>query len=307
MLLYLYSSYLYSSTYALLFVLFYLCPSIYALLLVLFILFVLLPPPCTTCSTCALLLYLHIHLSQLCIIYSFIFSLFNMLFLFVFIQLLQVAISTPPACFLSCINEVAHMCPRNQADIGCLCAKQAQVIGCLVDICPYGTFEASRDHYFGTCLEHEKPTYGNYPPDNSNPVATKTKPIITSAPTRFPSTATSAKPTKTKTITRTTSTSGPIATETRYYNDNDEEECDDKPNKQKHYQTDYDDCEWVEEQTTESDGTMIIIRKPIRVADKYLKSPYTDSRRRRIIIKRPKKTSYDNYNSNHNSNYDFQI
>lgn len=31
-------------------------------------------------------------------------------------------------------------------------------MGCLVDICPVGNFEASRDHFIGTCLEHKDPT-----------------------------------------------------------------------------------------------------------------------------------------------------
>lgn len=32
------------------------------------------------------------------------------------------------------------------------------LVGCLVDICPYGNFESARDHFFGTCLEHSKAT-----------------------------------------------------------------------------------------------------------------------------------------------------
>lgn len=62
--------------------------------------------------------------------------------------------ATPPACFLSCINELARSCPENQVDIQCLCSVKDSLLGCLVDICPYGNFESARDHYLGTCLEH---------------------------------------------------------------------------------------------------------------------------------------------------------
>lgn len=63
--------------------------------------------------------------------------------------------ATPPACFLSCINEVAHTCPLKHADYECLSNHRDSVIGCLVDICPYGKFESARDHFLGTCLEHQ--------------------------------------------------------------------------------------------------------------------------------------------------------
>lgn len=65
--------------------------------------------------------------------------------------------ATPPACFLSCTNEVAKSCPNGHADIRCLCTFHASVLGCLVDICPYGNFESARDHFEGTCLEHSAP------------------------------------------------------------------------------------------------------------------------------------------------------
>lgn len=77
-----------------------------------------------------------------------------------FLFLLTLVTATPPACFLSCINEVAHTCPREHIDIYTLCVKRDSVIGCLVDICPYGNFESARDHFLGTCLEHihDKPS-----------------------------------------------------------------------------------------------------------------------------------------------------
>lgn len=212
--------------------------------------------------------------------------------------LLSVVIATPPACFLSCINEVARLCPRAHLDIGCLCAKQEQVIGCLVDICPYGTFEASKDHYFGTCLEHKKPTYGNYPPDypsGSDPQYGYPNPQYGGYPDLDSECLESSSTKATKTITigksltyttpayTTISTpvySNPYAkpTETEYYTD--DESCEEDEEEEL-------DCEWEEEQTMEEDGTIIIIRKPIRVADKYLKPPYSDPKRRKVIIKRP--------------------
>ncbi|SGZ47202.1 CIC11C00000001789 [Sungouiella intermedia] len=65
--------------------------------------------------------------------------------------------ATPPACFLSCINEAARNCPRKHSDLRCLCRSQDILIGCFVDICPYGNFESARDHFLGTCMEHQVP------------------------------------------------------------------------------------------------------------------------------------------------------
>ncbi|CCE72945.1 Piso0_000552 [Millerozyma farinosa CBS 7064] len=73
-----------------------------------------------------------------------------------FLAAVRVA-ATPPACFLSCVSEVSRTCPHKLDDIPCVCAKKNVLIGCLVDICPYGVFDAARDHFLGTCLEHSKP------------------------------------------------------------------------------------------------------------------------------------------------------
>lgn len=70
---------------------------------------------------------------------------------------LALAIATPPACFLSCVNEVAHGCSRAQTDLECICNDKPAIIACLVDICPLGNFESARDHFLGTCLEHNRP------------------------------------------------------------------------------------------------------------------------------------------------------
>lgn len=70
-------------------------------------------------------------------------------------------ISTPPACFISCTSEIGRKCPGGLTDLTCLCSKEDDIVACLVDICPFGTFLSARDHYIGTCLEHGKPTITN--------------------------------------------------------------------------------------------------------------------------------------------------
>lgn len=96
--------------------------------------------------------------------------------------LFGVCLATPPACFLSCISEVARQCPGEHSDIRCICNKRDSVIGCLVDICPYGTFESSRDHFLGTCLEHQRDHYNppHLPPLVMHP-ATKSSAAVTTA------------------------------------------------------------------------------------------------------------------------------
>lgn len=62
-------------------------------------------------------------------------------------------IATPPACFISCINNIARWCPNHHLDFRCMCDNTPAVIDCLVDICPYGNFFGARDHFWGTCVE----------------------------------------------------------------------------------------------------------------------------------------------------------
>ncbi|KAI5970280.1 hypothetical protein CANMA_000632 [Candida margitis] len=77
----------------------------------------------------------------------------------------RLVISTPPACLLSCISEVSSKCERGWSSLSCVCNKEDQIVGCLIDICPFGNFNSARDHFLGTCLEHGKPTITNpYPP-----------------------------------------------------------------------------------------------------------------------------------------------
>ena len=82
-----------------------------------------------------------------------------------FLFYLRLAVATPPACFLSCINEMSYYCGNGHMDFSSLCAREETLIQCLVDICPYGTFLSARDHFLGTCMEHGKPSVTNpYPP-----------------------------------------------------------------------------------------------------------------------------------------------
>ncbi|ODQ79439.1 hypothetical protein BABINDRAFT_167298 [Babjeviella inositovora NRRL Y-12698] len=74
--------------------------------------------------------------------------------LFAVLVLSHTVWATPPACFLACIGEIARWCPNNHADIPCICENRASVVGCLVDVCPFTHFNAARDHFLGTCIEH---------------------------------------------------------------------------------------------------------------------------------------------------------
>lgn len=185
-----------------------------------------------------------------------------MLFIIYFISLV---VATPPACFLSCINEVAKSCEFNHRDLTCLCQKKDEIFGCLVDICPYGNFESARDHYLGTCLEHNRP-HSPYEGKESTSSETMTEDCDES--------------TKTSTIIvprPTPSTPLPEDCDKNH----DHFDCDENDDE-------YDSCEWEEEEHTDKDGYVIIIRKPINVPQKYLKPPYTAPKRRKVIIKHPK-------------------
>ncbi|ODV74108.1 uncharacterized protein CYBJADRAFT_162268, partial [Cyberlindnera jadinii NRRL Y-1542] len=69
----------------------------------------------------------------------------------------SLVVSTPPACFLSCIDHMARTCEESHTDFECFCDNSPSVLGCLVDICPYGTFFSARDHFWGTCVEMLEP------------------------------------------------------------------------------------------------------------------------------------------------------
>lgn len=85
--------------------------------------------------------------------------------LLIILVLTQCVYSIPPACFLSCIAEVSRTCRHSLRHLSCVCIREDQIVGCLIDICPFGNFNSARDHFLGTCLEHGKPTITNpYPP-----------------------------------------------------------------------------------------------------------------------------------------------
>lgn len=67
--------------------------------------------------------------------------------------LIGMGMSTPPACFLSCTNVISKWCDRDHSDFRCICDNSPSLVGCLVDVCPYGDFLNARDHFWGTCLE----------------------------------------------------------------------------------------------------------------------------------------------------------
>jgi len=73
--------------------------------------------------------------------------------LFPLLSLISIALATPPACFLSCVQVIARWCEFNHDDFRCICDNSPSLVGCLVDICPYGNFFSARDHFWGTCLE----------------------------------------------------------------------------------------------------------------------------------------------------------
>lgn len=222
--------------------------------------------------------------------------------------------ATPPACFLSCLSEASRKCPRNHADIACICDQKDLIIGCLVDICPYGTFESSRDHFLGTCLEHNKdvpapPPYTS--PDFDHPHSTSTS---TASPTAVPTPEypTPEYPAPEYPVPAPTPTPTPEPTlEPKYPDDSDceddkdheaETDCDsdkddyeeetdcgsdeDEPQDDNQEEEDV-DCEWEEEETVDKHGNVLIIRKPIKVPEKHRKKPSSDPIRRKVIIRRP--------------------
>lgn len=212
-------------------------------------------------------------------------------FFILLMPLISSVVATPPACFLSCVAESARTCTEGLSDVTCLCAAQSALIGCLVDICPYGTFESARDHFLGTCLEHEKPTYGMYPP-GYNPDKISHSKISTS--TKAPSsTATPSSPSATSTSTLTSQPMEPTSVPQPLPDPSDDgtcdkditydPECDEKPLNIGNY----DECIWEEERFTDENGYIIIIRKPVQVPDKY-KIPNSPLKRKKITILKPK-------------------
>ncbi|KAG7192545.1 uncharacterized protein KQ657_001642 [Scheffersomyces spartinae] len=197
--------------------------------------------------------------------------------------------STPPACFLSCINELSHQC-RSLSDITCLCGKSDLLLGCLVDICPYGTFESARDHYFGTCLEHK---YQINPPQGQSPPFWNPPPPVASPSVTFQTVSstittavTSSRPTPRPIITAfvSDSFSSPLNSSPNFPyaslstlalaspGESNLVELALPPTVDREYQ-DIEFCEWEETKSTDSQGNLIILRKPIDIPEKYKPAP----------------------------------
>lgn len=172
-------------------------------------------------------------------------------------------LATPPACFLSCINELSRDC-GGHSNMTCLCNIQDEVTGCLVDICPYGSFESARDHYYGTCLEHKKPTFGRYPPYYPIPVSSTSS--LSPKPTSIPD-----KHDK--------------HDQHDQHDKPEDKDCDSESSDES--DSEYDICKWEEEETIDKNGNIIITRRPLEVPQKYLDSPHAP-KKRILIVKKPK-------------------
>lgn len=200
-----------------------------------------------------------------------------MLVLVIALVFLKSILATPPACFLSCINEIAHDCPEDAVNLTCICINEDLIIGCLVDICPFGTFISARDHYIGTCLEHGRPSITNpVPPPAIWPPEPKVSSISnTTMRTEF----TSSIMQVTQTVefpARVTITPIPSDIPKPEIVDESEDEFY-NPNEP---------CEWEETDSLDENGAFIVIRRPVNVPKRY-RDPSNVGNIRRVIITRP--------------------
>lgn len=92
-----------------------------------------------------------------------------MRFIFIIVFFIPFALTTPPACFLGCINAIAHICPQKRNDVECLCAQAQLVLDCITELCWGINYYSARDHFKGTCMEHHF-NYGD-PGDNPTPAS----------------------------------------------------------------------------------------------------------------------------------------
>ncbi|WPK24682.1 hypothetical protein PUMCH_001965 [Australozyma saopauloensis] len=68
--------------------------------------------------------------------------------------IIHLSLATPPACFLGCINVIAHICPRQRSDLECLCRHSRIAMDCIANLCWGVSYYSSQDHFRGTCMEH---------------------------------------------------------------------------------------------------------------------------------------------------------
>lgn len=202
-----------------------------------------------------------------------------MLLLVVTLVFLKSIFATPPACFLSCINEIAHDCPEDAANLTCICINEDLIIGCLVDICPFGTFISARDHYIGTCLEHGRPSITNpIPPPAIWPPEPKVSSISdTTMKTKYTSSAMQVTQTVEfpARVTITPLPSEVINPEPEIVDESEDEFYN--PNEP---------CEWEETDELDENGAFIVIRRPVNVPKRY-RDPTNVGNVRRVIITRP--------------------
>lgn len=169
------------------------------------------------------------------------------------------ALATPPACFLSCTSAIAASCTHGHRDLTCICRERDSLVGCLIDLCPYGSFESARDHFLGTCLEHKRaaPTAAK-PVSSSNQGVTKLNQGITqqlgiSPPVGPPHQAPKRVQQETQKFTTHKVPSTPKAPAK-------EQPVPATPLTFPQGQM----TQWEEEQTTDAEGNIIIIRRPIK-------------------------------------------
>lgn len=199
--------------------------------------------------------------------------------------LIAVALATPPACFLACIGQVSRTCERNHHDLACLCNSKTALFDCMVDNCPYGDFEAGRDHFFGTCLEHGYP--GPKPPpydgDTKIPHVPGHEPHVpvhepAREPGHTPHPEHPAHPHPDHPVDEHPHPGHPGHAPVVSPVDPDyDPDCDDKDKeepKEIEYDDDWDldDCEWEEEHIVDDNGDIVIIRRPLDSNGNYKKA-----------------------------------
>ncbi|KAI3403320.2 hypothetical protein KGF56_003908 [Candida oxycetoniae] len=212
--------------------------------------------------------------------------------LLVVLTLLSISSSTPPACFLSCVAEVTRKCPSNLKDISSVCKNEDALVGCLVDICPFGTFQSARDHFIGTCLEHGKPSVTNpYPPpaiwpppgyEENMPSINKPRPYPYSKKKQETPPVKLIDPHQGKGGGGGGGGGGKKGSINDGYNPN-------RP------------CEWEEMDSLDKNGNFIIIRRPINVPPEF-RNPANVGNTRRVFIQNPVNYLPNSEQQNENQN-----
>ena len=251
---------------------------------------------------------------------------------------LQCVYSIPPACFLSCIAEVSRKCERGLSQFSCICIKEDQIVGCLIDICPFGNFNSARDHFLGSCLEHGKPTITNPypppaawpPPDYEKSLPKMHEPVYRPEPTRIhqevrPSPTRSIvdhhnpppQSPHTKNIQQQPIHHEPLRSPPQHHAESNPRTTHNNPTPTPNQSIpdfdpwfdDYDDdftdsydpekpLEWEEMDALDRFGRFIVIRRPINVP-KQLRDPTNAGKKRRVVVKLPADQRNHTYTPTH--------